>query len=138
MSSIKITTITPADNDGLVLAGEHTIDQGETKSAGTKKGRAPATRAPALATQAGTVSVDAGKATGSGSATSGASKTEIVLKKLRSARGATITQLSEVTGWQAHSVRGFLSGTVRKKLGLPLSSEIGKDGLRRYRIADSA
>lgn len=137
MSSISITTITPADKDEPVLADEHTVDQGETKSAGTRKGRAPATRAPASAKQAGTVSADAGKITESGLTTSGATKTEIVLKKLRSAKGATIAQLSEVTGWQAHSVRGFLSGTVRKKLGLPLSSEIGKDGLRRYRIADN-
>lgn len=64
------------------------------------------------------------------------SKTEIVLKKLRSAKGATITQLGEATGWQSHSVRGFLSAVVRKKLSLTLVSEIGKDGVRRYRIED--
>lgn len=64
-------------------------------------------------------------------------KTEIVLKKLRLARGVTIAQIMEATGWQAHSVRGFLSAVVRKKLGLNLVSEIGKDGQRRYRIIDS-
>lgn len=60
-----------------------------------------------------------------------------VLKKLRSVKGATIEMLVEATGWQAHSVRGFLSGTVRKKLGLTLLSEIGKDRVRRYRISDN-
>ncbi|MFC0218007.1 DUF3489 domain-containing protein [Pseudochelatococcus lubricantis] len=63
-------------------------------------------------------------------------KTDIVLKKLRLARGVTIAQLAEVTGWQLHSVRGFLSGTVRKKLGLRLISDTGRDGIRRYRIDD--
>ncbi len=63
------------------------------------------------------------------------SKSDIVVSKLRSAKGATIETLMTATGWQAHSVRGFLSGTVRKKLGLPLESEIGKDGQRRYRLA---
>lgn len=62
------------------------------------------------------------------------SKTEIVLKKLRAGKGASIAQLGEVTGWQPHSVRGFLSATVRKKLGLDLTSEVGKDGIRRYRV----
>jgi hypothetical protein len=66
-----------------------------------------------------------------------ATKTELVLKKLRSAKGATIDALVEATGWQTHSVRGFLSGTVKKKLGLTLVSDTGKDGLRRYRIADA-
>lgn len=66
----------------------------------------------------------------------GPGKTDIVLKKLRSARGTTIAQIEEITGWQAHSVRGFLSGVVKKKLGLELVSEVSKDGLRRYRIAE--
>lgn len=65
-------------------------------------------------------------------------KAEIVLKKLRLTRGVTVAQIIEVTGWQAHSVRGFLSAVVRKKLGLSLVSDIGKDGQRRYRIVDDA
>ena len=66
------------------------------------------------------------------------SKSDRILKLLRQKNGATIEALSEATGWQAHSVRGFLSGTVRKKLGLSLVSEAGKDGKRRYRITTSA
>lgn len=62
------------------------------------------------------------------------SKSDSVLKKLRSARGVTVGQMMESTGWQAHSVRGFLSAVVRKKLGLTLMSEVGKDGQRRYRV----
>ena len=65
------------------------------------------------------------------------SKSDVVLKKLRSARGVTVGQIMEATGWQAHSVRGFLSAVVRKKLGLTLTSEIGKDGQRRYRVVDA-
>ena len=55
------------------------------------------------------------------------------LDLLRRAEGATLTELMAATGWQAHSVRGFLSGTVRKRLQLPLRSAVG-DGGRRYTI----
>lgn len=64
------------------------------------------------------------------------SKAEIILKKLKTAKGVTIDELVEATGWQSHSVRGFMSGTVKKKLGLEVASEPGKDGVRRYRIAN--
>lgn len=65
----------------------------------------------------------------------GKSKTEIIFCKLRSSKGVTLEILIQTSGWQAHSVRGFLSATVRKKLGLELISEVGKAGARRYRIA---
>ncbi|MER8843669.1 DUF3489 domain-containing protein [Mesorhizobium australicum] len=64
-------------------------------------------------------------------------KTDIVLKKLKSAKGVTMQVLMDATGWQAHSVRGFLSGTIKKKLGHELLSETGKDGQRRYRIVEA-
>jgi len=61
-------------------------------------------------------------------------KTDRLLKLLRSKRGATIKQLQSASGWQAHSVRGFLSGTVKKKLGLTLVAKTSENGARRARI----
>lgn len=46
------------------------------------------------------------------------SKTDLVLGLLKRSGGATAEELMKATGWQPHSVRGFLSGTVRKKMGL--------------------
>ena len=46
--------------------------------------------------------------------------------------GASIKELQSLTGWQPHSVRGYLAGTVKKKLGLNLTSEKSGDGSRRY------
>jgi hypothetical protein len=53
---------------------------------------------------------------------------------LNTAEGVTIDQLMAATGWQAHSVRGFLAGTVKRKLALTLDSKRPDDGARRYRV----
>jgi hypothetical protein len=58
-----------------------------------------------------------------------------VIAMLRKPAGATITAIMAVTDWQQHSVRGFLAGVVRKKLGLNLVSDQTDKG-RIYRIKD--
>jgi hypothetical protein len=58
-----------------------------------------------------------------------------ILAMLRTPAGATIAALITATEWQQHSVRGFLAGVVRKKLGLNLVSESTEKG-RVYRIED--
>ena len=61
------------------------------------------------------------------------SKQARVLALLRGPNGATIATVMRTTGWQPHTVRGFLAAVVRKKLGLRLESE-KRDGVRVYRI----
>ena len=60
------------------------------------------------------------------------SKTEKVLDLLKQAGGATLKELMKATGWQPHSVRGFLSGTVGKKMGLAVTSTKDENGERSY------
>ena len=60
------------------------------------------------------------------------SKSQVILSLLRRRSGVLIADLQKETGWQPHSVRGFLSGTVKKKLGLKLRSERTGKGERRY------
>ena len=63
-----------------------------------------------------------------------ASKIDTLIALVRARGGASIEEIMAATGWQAHSVRGAISGQVRKKLGLEIASD-KIDGVRRYRIA---
>ena len=62
------------------------------------------------------------------------SRQDTLLGLLRRPEGATIAAMSEATGWQAHSVRGALSGIIGKKLGLKVVSEKLANSPRVYRL----
>jgi len=64
----------------------------------------------------------------------GGSKTAKILDLLKRPGGATSKELMKATGWLPHSVRGFLSGTVGKKMGLTVTSAKGEDGERTYSV----
>ena len=62
-------------------------------------------------------------------------KLAAIIEAMRHPSGATIAQMMADTGWQAHSVRGAISGMVRKRLGYEVVTEKGANGQRAYRIA---
>jgi Protein of unknown function (DUF3489) len=74
-------------------------------------------------------------ATASPAAARACTKQALLLDLLQRKQGATIAEAAKATGWQAHSVRGAISGTLKKKLGLTVdSTKVDKRG-RVYRIA---
>jgi hypothetical protein len=62
------------------------------------------------------------------------SKTDAILGLLKRPGGVTAKELMKATGWQPHSVRGFLSGTIGKKMGLTVTSTKAEDGERSYSV----
>jgi hypothetical protein len=63
----------------------------------------------------------------------GETKQQVLVGLLR--RGASIAEMAQATGWQPHSVRGALTAIVKGRLALPVISEKGPDGIRRYHVA---
>jgi len=61
-------------------------------------------------------------------------KNSQLLQLLNRPEGASIEDMMQATEWQQHSVRGFLAGTVKKKMGLSLTSSRAEGEVRRYRI----
>ena len=90
------------------------------------KGKNTAAKAQSAATRTVHPKAQAGKAK---------SKLEQLETMLRRPDGATVEQISKVLHWQTHSVRGAMSGALKKKQGLVITSEKTQDGRRIYRIA---
>jgi len=86
----------------------------------------PAKKANKGATLAKSQKKTAGARTGS--------KTAKVLDLLKRSGGASLKELMKATGWQAHSVRGFLSGAVGKKRGMTVTTTKSADDERRYSV----
>jgi hypothetical protein len=96
-----------------------------TKAKATKKA-SPAKKAPKGAKGAKPAKKESGAREGS--------KTSQILDLLKRSGGVTLAEIMKATGWQAHSVRGFISGTLRKKLGLPVTSTKTEAGERSYSV----
>jgi len=60
------------------------------------------------------------------------SKTAQIVELLKRPSGATMQELMAATDWQPHSIRGFISGTLGKKMGLSVESAKGQNGQRTY------
>ena len=136
-TSTKTTATAPRAKRSTANAGAARPDSAAGKSSskakpagktGTK-GDSTSSGRPARATGSGASKTNRPAAFREGS--KGAAVTALLRKK----EGATIAQLAKATGWQNHSVRGFLSGTLKKKHGIKVASEKASDGKRRYRIA---
>ena len=74
------------------------------------------------------------KATKGKGAPKSGSKAAIVLELMERKEGATLAEIAKATEWQNHSIRGFVSGLVTKKLGLKVESTKSEAGERTYRI----
>jgi predicted nucleic acid-binding Zn ribbon protein len=66
-----------------------------------------------------------------------ASKSTALIALLRRPSGATLDEMMQATGWQKHSVRGFMAGALKKQHGLTVSSEKSDRG-RVYRLSNAA
>jgi hypothetical protein len=106
--------------------GQKSAKGGKAKAAASAK---PKKATPAKATKAQKAAKPNAEGIRAGS------KTSAILDLLHRAKGATLAEIMEATSWQAHSVRGFISGTLGKKMGLSVKSEKREDGTRVYSIA---
>lgn len=117
----------------MAISKQQSTPKRSTKAGSKKPAR---TARPASDKASKTTPARANPKTAAASSSKSPSKQEAVVSMLRQAKGATIAAIMEVTGWQQHSVRGFLAAVIKKKLKLKLASEkVGKD--RIYRIAKS-
>jgi len=64
------------------------------------------------------------------------SKQSQLIDLLKKKTGTTIEEMMVLTGWQAHTVRGIISGALKKRLGLNVVSIAGASGTRTYRITE--
>jgi len=140
--------ITPSDDDWFVAAEGYdalgcarpgaapvapdTEREADVAAAEASWAQAPEVEPATVAAVATTVTV---VATEQKSRTREHSKQATVISMLQRPEGATIAQIMDTTGWQAHTVRGTFAGAFKKKLGLTITSDKTQGGTRTYRAA---
>ncbi|MEX2375097.1 MAG: DUF3489 domain-containing protein, partial [Dehalococcoidia bacterium] len=90
--------------------------------------------APSKRRSGGSKSAESARQAPAGDRGTKQSKQDVVLALLRRPEGASIPEMVAATDWQPHSVRGFMSGALKKRLGLEVASEKDEKGERRYHV----
>ena len=117
-TNAKPSTKSNAPVKATTIAAKSVKPKPPAKSAGKHRGMMPSVTLPLAAT--------------------GQNKQARLIALLRSAKGGTIEQMTALTGWQAHTVRGTISGVLRKRLGLNVAGTASnEDGTRIYRIVEA-
>jgi Protein of unknown function (DUF3489) len=139
---IHVIAVATAKGDNMILIAEEKATAPAPAENDTPKANKTPKRTPQGAKGAKTKGKSGKKATPAkkapkakkGAKVREGSKTDQVLELVKRPGGATAKELMKVTGWQPHSVRGFLSGTIGKKMGLTVTSTKSEDGERSYSI----
>ena len=120
MNTVETTT-----NEKQATAAKPAKKAGKAKAA-VKKAAKPAKKAAAKDKPAKKAAMPAAGELREGT------KGHIALEMIRSKNGATLDELMKATKWQRHSVRGFVAGMLKTKLGLKVTSSRLEDGSRHY------
>jgi hypothetical protein len=134
-----LTAVITAKGESIMTSIPETGTTTTEERKATKKGRAgargahvaPAKAKPAKKAKATKKTPKAAKEAGAAREGSKAAK---IIDLLKRPNGATLAEIMKAASWQAHSVRGFISGTLTKKMGLTVVSAKGEDGERNYSI----
>jgi hypothetical protein len=125
----NMTTVTEQTGTAETKAPEKARVAPRRANVAPAKGKAGKKASPVKKTPTGRVRVKV-----AGTSARDGSKTAKILDLLKRPGGATAMELLKATGWQPHSMRGFISGTLVKKMGLTVKSVKGDDGGRNYSV----
>jgi hypothetical protein len=137
-ASNEAQTATVAEQGAHVAPEKASSKKGATQKKGAPRARKVAKEAKlankkAAKKGAKAVSKPASKRKQAAEARQG-SKKAIILELLRRPKGATVAEIAKATGWQNHSIRGFISGQLTKRMGLTVESSKNIAGQRTYRL----
>jgi hypothetical protein len=132
-ASTAIQTAAVADQGAHVAPEKATSKRKASKTKGAPKGQKPASKT--AANKSAKPASDKAPKAKDAAVPREFSKKAIVLDLLRRKDGATIAEIAKATDWLNHSIRGFISGTISKRMGLVVESTKTEAGDRRYKVA---
>jgi hypothetical protein len=126
-----MTTLTTEDGTAHVTGAESAKPRKKARVARKRAHVAPKQAKSAPKSKAPNKPPEAGGKTGLAHDGTQAAK---ILDLMKRPEGVSMKELLKATGWQPHSVRGFLSGAIRKKMGMTVTSTKAEDGERTYSV----